>query len=117
MPSLGRASVGHYRLASPRCGENTPCVTLEELAAITSGECIGTEICPRDRVHSPLCCSRPAAPVVDAVVVGLEPVVEAPEDGVRSPGHADLAVRGADVGLDGVDAEVITWAISLLDLP
>ena len=36
----------------------------------------------------------------------VEPVVDAPQHGVGSAGHADLAVGGADVGLDGVDAEV-----------
>ena len=49
--------------------------------------------------------SRTAAPVVDAVVIGPA-VLDAPQDGVRSRGHADSSVRGADVGLDGVDAEV-----------
>ena len=49
--------------------------------------------------------SGSAAPVVDAVVVGGEAVVDAPQHGLGAAGDADLAVDGADVGLDGVGAE------------
>ncbi len=48
---------------------------------------------------------RPAAPVVDAVVVGSEAVVHAPEHSLGAAGDVDLAVDGADVGLDGIGAE------------
>ena len=36
--------------------------------------------------------SGSAAPVVDAVVVGREAVVDAPQHGLGAAGHADLAV-------------------------
>ena len=50
--------------------------------------------------------SGSAAPVVDAVVVGGEAVADAPQHGLRPAGDADLAIDRADVGLDGVGAEV-----------
>ena len=48
------------------------------------------------------------APVIDAVVVGQESVGHAPQHGLGAAAHADLAVGGADVGLDGVLAEAPT---------
>lgn len=44
--------------------------------------------------------------MVEAVVVGGEAVVYAPEDGLGAAGDADLAVGGANVGLDRVRAQV-----------
>ena len=49
--------------------------------------------------------SGPATPVVDAMVVGGETVSDAPQDGLGAAGHVDLAVDGADVGLDRVRAK------------
>jgi hypothetical protein len=50
--------------------------------------------------------SRLGAPGGDAVAVGGESVGDASEDGLGAAGDVDLAVDGADVGLDGVRAEV-----------
>ena len=50
--------------------------------------------------------SGSAAPVLDAVVVGGEAVGDAPEDGLGAAAGVDFAVDAADVGLDGVRAEV-----------
>jgi len=58
-----------------------------------------------------------AAPVVDAVVVHAESVLDAPEDGLGAAGHLDLAVDTADVGLDGVRAEASDGATSALFCP
>src|SRR5664279_283560 len=86
---------------------------------MTSGGRSSSFVCARDR---PCCVRRslssgriaelclaawsgPAAPVVDAVVVGSEPVPDAPEDGLGAATDLDLAVDRADVGLDGVRAE------------
>src|SRR6476620_11664865 len=49
--------------------------------------------------------SGAATPVVDAIVVSGESVSDAPQDGLGAAGHLDLAVDGADVGLDGVRAK------------
>src|SRR6476620_9485905 len=49
--------------------------------------------------------SGPATPVVDAMVVSGESVSDAPQDGLGAARHLDLAVDGADVGLDGVRAK------------
>lgn len=52
-------------------------------------------------------CRLPAWPFLlpwlDTFVVGNEPVLKAPEDGVGAVGHADAAVAAADDCLDGVD--------------
>src|SRR4029453_5155278 len=48
--------------------------------------------------------SLPGAAVAD--LVRLEAVLDAPQHGLRAPLDAHLAVGGADVGLDGVDAQV-----------
>ena len=44
--------------------------------------------------------------MLDAVVVGQEPVVHAPQHGLGAAVDVDLAVERADVGLDGVGAQV-----------
>jgi hypothetical protein len=44
--------------------------------------------------------------VVDAVVVGFEAVVDAPEHGLGAAGRADLPVGAADVRLDRVLRQV-----------
>src|SRR5215213_770495 len=45
----------------------------------------------------------------DAGVVGVETVLEAPPDRLGASRDADLAVRGSDVGLDRVDAQVAAF--------
>ena len=50
--------------------------------------------------------SGSAAPVVDAAMVGLEAVVDAPQHGLGAAVGTDLAVGGADVRLDRVDRQV-----------
>src|SRR3954452_20147078 len=52
------------------------------------------------------CGSGSVAPVVDASMVGAEAVLDTPQHGLGAAGDADLAVRGADVGLDRVRTEV-----------
>ena len=47
-----------------------------------------------------------AFPVLDAVVVGIEAVPHAPEHCLGPAGRIDLAVQVANVGLDGVRAEM-----------
>jgi hypothetical protein len=44
--------------------------------------------------------------VFDAVVVGGEAACDTPENGLGAAGDVDPAVDGADVGLDGIGAEI-----------
>src|SRR5690349_17996000 len=50
--------------------------------------------------------SRTAFPVLDAVVVRRETVLDTPEHGLSPAGHADLAVDRANVGLHGVGTQI-----------
>src|SRR5215203_985846 len=56
--------------------------------------------------RAPTVWSGSASPVVDAVAIWCEAVSDSPEDGLGAAVDADLAVAAADVGLDGVGAEV-----------
>jgi hypothetical protein len=50
--------------------------------------------------------SRTVAPVLDTAVVGFEAMFDAPQHGLGAALDADLAVNGANVGLDRVLAQV-----------
>src|SRR5271166_787214 len=47
-----------------------------------------------------------AAPVLDAVMVGSEPVVHTPQYGLSATAHTELAIDRPNVGLHGVWAQV-----------
>ena len=50
--------------------------------------------------------SGSSAPVFDAVMIGCEAVVDAPQNRLGTAGNADLAIDRPDVGLHGIRAEV-----------